>query len=283
MTVAVSVQQAVCIHRSPASEVVALRGADLTVEGGELVALVGPSGSGKSTLLAMLGGLLRPSAGRVEVLGQDVGRLSERQLLSFRNRDVGMLMQGPERNLLPYATVQANLDLAQLGARESRRDRRRRAGELLEAVGLPDAGDRAVRTLSGGEQQRVALAVAMAGGPRLLLADEPTSQLDHANGVRIAELLRETRDRWGTTVVVVTHDAELGDSMERSLAMRDGRIGTEGRRGERLAVIGSDGTLQLPPDLLEQFPPGGRARIVRRGDHVELHPVPPERQDTVTP
>lgn len=283
MTVAVSVQQAVCIHRSPASEVIALRGADLTVEEGELVALVGPSGSGKSTLMAMLGGLLRPSAGRVEVLGQDIGRLPERQLLSFRNRDVGMLMQGPERNLLPYATVQANLDLAQLSARGSRRLRRQRAGELLDAVGLPDAGSRAVRTLSGGEQQRVALAVAMAGGPRLLLADEPTSQLDHANGVRIAELLRETRDRWGTTVVVVTHDAELGDSMERSLAMRDGRIGTEGRRGERLAVIGRDGTLQLPPDLLDRFPPGGRARVVRRGDHVELHPVLPDPQEGAAP
>ncbi len=283
MTVAVSVQQAVCIHRSPASEVVALRGADLVVDEGELVALVGPSGSGKSTLMAMLGGLLRPSAGQVEVLGQDIGRLPERQLLSFRNRDVGMLMQGPERNLLPYATVQANLDLAQLSARGSRRLRRQRAGELLDAVGLPDAGTRAVRTLSGGEQQRVALAVAMAGGPRLLLADEPTSQLDHANGVRIAELLRETRDRWGTTVVVVTHDAELGESMERSLAMRDGRIGTEGRRGERLAVIGRDGTLQLPPDLLDRFPPGGRARVVRRRDHVELHPVSPDPQEAATP
>lgn len=276
MTAAVNVQQAVCIHRTSASEVVALRGADLTVDEGELVALVGPSGSGKSTLMAMLGGLLRPSAGRVEVLGQDLGRLPERQLLFFRNRDVGMLMQGPERNLLPYATVRANLDLAQLGSRASGRIRRGRADELLDAVGLADAGGKAVRTLSGGEQQRVALAVAMAGGPRLLLADEPTSQLDHANGARIAELLRRTRDRWGTTVVVVTHDTELGDSMDRSLAMRDGRIGTEGRGGERLAVIGRDGTLQLPPDLLERFTPGGRARLVRRADHIELHPVPLE-------
>lgn len=275
MTAAVLVEQAVCIHRTPASEVVALRGADLTVEEGELVALVGPSGSGKSTLMAMLGGLLRPSAGRVEVLGQDLGRLPERQLLSFRNRDVGMLMQGPERNLLPYATVRANIDLAQLSTRGSRAGRRRRVDELLDAVGLPDAGRSTVRAHSGGEQQRVALAVALAGGPRLLLADEPTSQLDRANGARVAGLLREARDRWGTTVLVVTHDADLGDSMDRSLAMRDGRIGVEARRGDRLTVIGRDGNLQLPSDVLDRFPPGGRARVVRRSDHIELHPVPP--------
>lgn len=280
MSPVVSVEQAVCIHRTPASEVVALRGADLVVDEGEMLALVGPSGSGKSTLLAMLGGLLRPSAGRVEVLGQDLVRMQERQLLAFRSRDVGMLMQGPERNLVPYATVRANLDLAQVAARGSSRTRRQCADELMEAVGITGAGHRAVGTLSGGEQQRVALAVALAGSPRLLLADEPTSQLDHANGLRVAELLRDVRDRWGTTVVVVTHDAELGDLMDRSLAMRDGRIGTEGRRGERLAVIGHDGTLQLPPDLLDRFPPGGRARVVRRAGHVELYPVLPDGEPT---
>lgn len=278
MTAAVDVRQAVCIHRTPASEVVALRGADLVVQQGELVALVGPSGSGKSTLMALLGGLLRPSAGRVEVLGQDLAGLTERRLLSFRNRDVGMLMQGPERNLLPYATVRANLDLAQLGIRASRRARRSRADELLRAVGLAGVGDASVRTLSGGEQQRVALAIALATGPRLLLADEPTSQLDHANALRIADLLRQIRDRWGTTVVVVTHDTELGEAMDRSLAMRDGRIGTEGRGSDQLAVIGRDGTVQLPPDLQGRFPPGGRARVIRRADHIELHPVSPESE-----
>jgi ABC-type lipoprotein export system ATPase subunit len=274
VSLVVDVQQAVCIHRTPDSEVVALRGADLTVEEGELVALVGPSGSGKSTLMALLAGLLRPSAGRIEVLGRDVGRATERELLVHRSQDIGMLMQGPERNLLPFASIIANVELAQLGARASRRVRRRRAEELLDAVGL-DRASRRVGALSGGEQQRVALAAALSTGPRLLLADEPTSQLDHENAERIARLLRSARDRWGTTVVVVTHDSELGEAMDRRLAMRDGRIGTEERSGEQYAVIGRDGTVQLPADLADRFPAGGRARVIRRASHIELHPVRP--------
>lgn len=275
MSPVVDVQEAVCIHRTTDSEVVALRGADLSVEEGELVALVGPSGSGKSTLMAMLAGLLRPSAGRVEVLGRDVGRATERQLLAHRSQNVGMLMQGPERNLLPYASARVNVELAQLNLRAPRAERRRRAEELLDAVGIDVAVHRPVRTLSGGEQQRVALAAALSTGPRILLADEPTSQLDHANAERIADLLRSTRERWGTTVIVVTHDPELGDAMDRRLTMRDGRIGSEARRGEQYAVIGRDGTVQLPADLAERFPPGGRARIVRHPGHIELHPTPP--------
>ncbi|MGN6744315.1 MAG: ABC transporter ATP-binding protein [Amnibacterium sp.] len=269
----VDVQQAVCIHRTADTEVVALRGADLLVEEGELVALVGPSGSGKSTLMALLAGLLRPSAGQVHVLGRDVARATEREALSHRSQDIGMLMQGPERNLLPYATVRANVALAQLAARAPRRERPRRAVELLEAVGMGTASHRRAGTLSGGEQQRVALAAALATGPRLLLADEPTSQLDRENAAAIAELLRTARDRWGTTVIVVTHDAELGDAMDRRLTMRDGRIGTEARSGEQDAVIGRDGTVQLPADVADRFPAGGRARVIRRADHIELHPI----------
>lgn len=280
MSAVVEVQQAVCIHRTADSEVVALRGADLRVEDGELVALVGPSGSGKSTLMALLAGLLKPSAGRVEVLGQDVARATERQLLALRGSGLGMLMQGPERNLLPYASVRANVELAGLGSGMRPAERRRRAAELLDAVGLAGAARRSIRSLSGGEQQRVALAAALVSGPRLLLADEPTSQLDHANAARITELLAETRDRWGTTVVVVTHDAEVGAGMDRRLTMRDGRIGAEARSGEHYAVIGQDGTIQLPQELAASFPPGGRARVVRRTGHIELHPAvtTPERQ-----
>ncbi|MDH2444067.1 ABC transporter ATP-binding protein [Amnibacterium sp. CER49] len=276
MSVLVDVEQAVCIHRTADSEVVALRGADLLVEEGELVALVGPSGSGKSTLMALLAGLLRPSAGQVRVLGRDVARATEREALLHRSQDIGMLMQGPERNLLPYATVRANVELAQLAARAPRRERHRRAAELLEAVGMGSASSRRAGTLSGGEQQRVALAAALATGPRLLLADEPTSQLDRENAAGIARLLRTARDRWGTTVLVVTHDAELGDAMDRRLTMRDGRIGTEARSGEQYAVIGRDGTVQLPADVADRFPAGGRARVVRRPGHIELHPLTDE-------
>ncbi len=275
MTTVVDVEQAVCIHRTADSEVVALRGADLLVEEGELVALVGPSGSGKSTLMALLAGLLQPSAGRVEVLGQDLRRTSERQMLALRNRGIGMLMQGPERNLLPYGTVRANVDLAAFGSRLAAPARRRRVDELLDAVGLGGAARRSIRGLSGGEQQRVALAAALAAGPRLLLADEPTSQLDRADAARIAELLRQARDREGTTVIVVTHDRETGAAMDRALTMRDGRIGAESRSGEQFAVIGRDGTVQLPQDLAERFPAGGRVRVVRRADHIELHPASP--------
>jgi putative ABC transport system ATP-binding protein len=273
VSVLVDVQQAVCIHRTVDSEVVALRGADLLVEEGELVALVGPSGSGKSTLMALLAGLLRPSAGQVHVLGRDVARATEREVLTHRSQDIGMLMQGPERNLLPYASVRANVELAQLAARAPRGVRHRRAAELLEAVGMETASHRRAGTLSGGEQQRVALAAALATGPRLLLADEPTSQLDRENAAGIARLLRVARDRWGTTVIVVTHDTELGEAMDRRLTMRDGRIGTEARSGEQYAVIGRDGTVQLPADLTDRFPAGGRARVVRRADHIELHPM----------
>lgn len=269
----VDVRQAVCIHRTADGEVVALRGADLLVEEGELVALVGPSGSGKSTLMAMLAGLLRPSAGLVEVLGRDIGRLSERELLAYRSADIGMIMQGPERNLLPYATARANVEYAQFASRTRTGRSRRSAAELLEAVGLDSNSTQRVRTLSGGEQQRVALAAALSAGARLLLADEPTSQLDQTNAHLIAELLRESRDETGTTVIVVTHDTALGDQMDRRLTMRDGRIGTEDRSGQQYAVIGQDGTLQLPAELAEQFPAGGRARIIRRPMHIELHPA----------
>ena len=279
MSVLVDVQQAVCIHRTVDSEVVALRGADLLVEEGELVALVGPSGSGKSTLMALLAGLLRPSAGQVHVLGRDVARASEREVLAHRSQDIGMLMQGPERNLLPYATVRANVELAQLAARAPRAVRHRRAAELLDAVGMAQAAHRRAGSLSGGEQQRVALAAALATGPRLLLADEPTSQLDRENAAGIAELLRTARDRWGTTVIVVTHDPELGDAMDRALTMRDGRIGAEAVSGEQYAVIGRDGTVQLPADLADRFPAGGRARVVRHPDHIELHPLPGRQEE----
>ena len=279
MSAVVDVRQAVCIHRTADSEVVALRGADLLVDDGELVALVGPSGSGKSTLLALLAGLLRPSAGVVEVLGRDVGRATERQLLAHRSTGIGMLMQGPERNLLPYASVRSNVALGALGTDLRAAARRRRVDELLDAVGLADAGRRSVRSLSGGEQQRVALAAALVAGPRLLLADEPTSQLDRDNAARLTHLLRTARDRWGTTVIVVTHDAEVGGAMDRSLTIRDGRIGTEERRGEQYAVIGRDGTVQLPADVAGRFPPGGRARVVRRADHIELHPMEPGSEE----
>ncbi len=278
---AVSTHGLVHIYRSEGHDVAALAGVDLEVQAGEMVGLLGPSGAGKSTLLTLFGGLLRPSAGKIRIGPFDLGSMDESQLDEYRAAEVGLILQGAARNLLPYLTPRHNVEFAQSAARSAGRPVPG-VGEILDLVGLAGRSATPLAALTPGELQLVALAVSVSTRPGLLLADEPTSQLDHANGLQVAELLRTTRDRWGTTVVVVTHDAALGNLMDRSLAMRDGRIGTEdrrdtdGRRGEQLAVIGHDGTVQLPPDLLDRFPPGGRARVVRRADHVELHPVPPD-------
>jgi ABC-type lipoprotein export system ATPase subunit len=258
------------IYRIKDVEVVALRGVDLTVAQGETVALLGPSGCGKSTLLALLAGLLRPSAGRVAVAGRDIGKLSERELLGLRRTDVGVLLQNAGRNLLPYASALDNLTFAQRGTGRGRRARRSRGTELLDAVGLGDAAGKRVHALSGGEQQRLGVAVSLVNGPAVVLADEPTSQLDSASAAHVVRLLRLARDRWGTTVVVVTHDPAIGAAMDRTVSMRDGRVGAEGRRGEQLAVIGRDGSVQLPSDVLDLLPPGSLARVVRRDFGVEL-------------
>jgi putative ABC transport system ATP-binding protein len=263
------------IYRLKDVEVVALRGVDLTVRRGEAVALLGPSGCGKSTLLALLAGLLRPSAGRVSVAGRDIGKLSERELLGLRRSDIGVLLQNAGRNLLPYASALDNLTFAQRGTGRGRRARRARGAELLDAVGLGDAAGKPVHALSGGEQQRLGVAVSLVNGPSVLLADEPTSQLDTASAAHVVRLLRLARDRWDTTVVVVTHDPAVGVAMDRTVSMRDGRIGAEGHRGEQLAVIGRDGSVQLPGDVLDLLPPGTLARVVRLADGVELRSTDP--------
>lgn len=265
-------ERVVKIHRTRDTEVIALSGVDLVVEPGELVGIVGPSGSGKSSLLALLAGLTSPSAGRVEVLGQDIGRLSERQRLALRAEGLGVMMQSPDRNLLPYGRVLDNLEFAQRRPGTSRRERHDRAVDLLDVFGLGAKARRPVRALSGGEQQRLALAVSLADRPTLLLVDEPTNQLDAANRDVVAQLLHDARDNFGVSVLAVTHDAELGAAMDRSLAMRDGRLGTERRAGQTAAVVAPDGSVQLPDEVSELYPPGSRVRFVRRPDHLELHP-----------
>ena len=264
------------IYRLEDTEVVALRGVDLQIEPGETVALLGPSGSGKSTLLSLLGGLLRPSAGRLFVTGKDIGKLSNREMLSLRARDVGVVFQNPGRNLLPYATAAENVGFAQRASRRSRASKRRRTYGLLEAVGLSDSTRKPVRALSGGEQQRLSVAVGLANGPKGLLADEPTSQLDRVNSDAVLELLQAANTDLGTTVVLVTHDPHVGDAMGRTVTIRDGRVGAEGRRGEEYAVIGRDGAVQLPPDVLDLLPPGSLARVIRRERGIELERTDPE-------
>jgi ABC-type lipoprotein export system ATPase subunit len=266
------------LYHLEGTEVIALRGVDLAIEAGEMVALLGPSGAGKSTLLRMLGGLLRPSAGQVLVGGRDVGRMSPAELRNYRATDVGIVLQDPLANVLPYATVRQNVVFAGRGARSSPHIG---AGppepdQLLSLLGIDDLSHRKVGTLSGGEQQRVALAVGAAGGGSLLLVDEPTSQLDHAQRGEVIEALHGLHDGIGTTMVMVTHDPAVAASVPRTVTIRDGRVGAEGRKGGQYAVVGRDGTLQLPPEVLELFPPQTLFRLTARPDGIELKLADPE-------
>jgi putative ABC transport system ATP-binding protein len=268
--VGVRCEELVHIYRTGDLDVVAVRGVDLVVEPGERVALLGPSGSGKSTLLAMLGGLIPPSAGRVWVGDEEIGGMNERALLRLRSQRVGLVLQGAARNLLQYATPADNVRFAHRSLSRSGRRELMRPMELLEALGLSDVANSPVPQLSGGEQQRVALAVAVANGPGLLLADEPTSQLDHDGRDSVLDLLDVVNERFGTTVVVVTHDSEVGARLGRTVTMRYGRVGQEAHRGEQFAVVGKDGSVHLPDELVAELPPGTHVVVERDGEDLRI-------------
>jgi ABC-type lipoprotein export system ATPase subunit len=249
------------IYRVEGNDVVALRGVDLDVDAGERVALLGPSGSGKSTLVNLVGGLLRPSAGRLAVGPHDVGKMTERQLLGMRARSVGMVLQGAARNLLPFATAEENVRFAQRALPRPARRTVLAPERLLGELDMGGLAKARLAALSGGEQQRVAVAVGLANGPGVLLADEPTSQLDAPDREAVLGLLETVNQRFGTTVLLVTHDPEVGHHLGRTVTMRGGRVGSEGRRGEQFAVVAKDGSLHLPEDLLEEWPPGTLVRF----------------------
>jgi putative ABC transport system ATP-binding protein len=262
------------VYGTPGQEVTALRGVDLTVAEAETVALLGPSGAGKSTLLSLFAGLLRPTAGIVEVCSRRLSDLTPKAAAEMRLRDVGVVMQNPGRNLLPYETAIGNLLIAQVPTRRSWAVKRRRSVALLDSVGLANLARRPAGRLSGGEQQRLAVAVALANGPRLLLADEPTSQLDHGSAAAVIDLIRTANQDLGTTVVVVTHDQAVGSALGRTVTIRDGRVGTEGHAGEDLLVVSRDGSVQLPTEVLEAaLPPGSLARAIPTAEGVELRRV----------
>jgi ABC-type lipoprotein export system ATPase subunit len=265
------------VYGAPGQEVTALRGVDLEISAGETVALLGPSGAGKSTLLWLFAGFLRPTAGIVEVCGRRLADLTPRSATNMRLREVGVVLQTPARNLLSYETAAGNVQFAQGPTRRSGSVKRRRTAALLDAVGLSGVAHRPAGRLSGGEQQRLALAVALCNGPRLLLADEPTSQLDHRSAASVIDLIRAANEDLGTTIVLVTHDPAVGKAMGRTVTIRDGRVGAEGHAGEEYLVVGRDGSIQLPPDLLEVLPPGSLARAVPTTDGVELRRADLER------
>ncbi|NOU71664.1 ATP-binding cassette domain-containing protein [Paenibacillus sp. LMG 31458] len=260
------------IYKAADIEVVALQGLDLHIEEGELMAIIGNSGSGKSTLLNMLGGLDRPSAGNLHVDGKDLLKFKESDLVKYKRETVGFVWQNNARNLIPYLTALENVELPIL--LQGRR-KRHRALDLLEAVGLSHRRNNKLNELSGGEQQRVAIAIALANQPRLLLADEPTGSVDTKMANQILDLFRELNRSFGLTVVIVTHDPLLAKKVDRVVAIRDGKtsseilrrksyqeellelelgiIAADGDSHVEYAVVDKAGRLQIPANFLESI------------------------------
>ncbi|MGA5124236.1 ABC transporter ATP-binding protein [Streptomyces pseudogriseolus] len=274
-------------------EVQALQGLDLLVREGELMALVGASGSGKSTLMNILAGLDTPTAGAARVAGRDLLTMSARDRLVYRREVVGFVWQQTSRNLLPYLTSAQNVALPmQLTgrrggrSRSARRARAERALELLELLEVADCRDRRPHEMSGGQQQRVAIAVALAGDPALLLADEPTGELDSHTGEQIFAAFRTANERLGTTVVIVTHDQAVASEVRRTVAIRDGRTSTEVlRRSEVDAATGHEkvvareyamldraGRLQLPAEYTDALGMRDRVALELEPDHIAVRP-----------
>ena len=251
------------IYKPADLEVVALRGVDLEVRSGELIGIVGASGSGKTTLLNILAGLERPSAGGIRVGERDLLDITDQDLVAYRRREVGFVWQATGRNLVPYLSVRDNIELPQAIAGAGKRQRRERAEELLEALQMSDKSRRYPSELSGGEQQRVAIAVALANNPPLLLADEPTGELDTNMAEDVFRMLQRINRRFGVTIIIVTHYAGIANWVDRVVRIRDGRIGSESYlmssyrgdegREEEYLVVDRAGRLQLPREYVEQL------------------------------
>ncbi|AZK49020.1 ABC transporter ATP-binding protein [Paenibacillus lentus] len=287
------------IFKTEDIEVVALQGLNLTVEQGEMMAIIGNSGSGKSTLLNILGGLDRPSAGQVSVGGWDLLKIQDEQLVEYKRNTVGFVWQNNARNLLPYLTALENVEMPMLLSGKLDRDY---AKQLLEWVGLKDRMHNKLHQLSGGEQQRVAIAISLSNRPKMLLADEPTGSVDTATSDQIMRIFREVNRELGITIVIVTHDLELAGKVDRVVAIRDGLTSTEFlKRNPNLdqadGVAGSDqgglqevheafvvvdrvGRLQVPKEYLEAVGIGGRASMEFDGEKIVITaPKPLEGDD----
>jgi ABC-type lipoprotein export system ATPase subunit len=267
------------IYKVSTLEVVALQGLNLQVDPGEMVGIVGKSGSGKSTLLNILGGNDLPSAGKVRVAGYDLLRMKDRDLTRYRRTTVGFIWQQTARNLLPYASARRNVEHVLLFAGVTGAAARKRSDELLEMVGLAARRHNKPYDLSGGEQQRAAIAVALANRPRVILADEPTGELDNQTAAEILGVLQELNKQLKVTIVVVTHDPTIARAADRVVAIRDGRTASESVRVERsedqvehheYLVVDPAGRLQLPADYVRALGLAGRARVRLEGDLIIL-------------
>jgi ABC-type lipoprotein export system ATPase subunit len=265
--------------------VVALQGVDLLVERGEFMALVGASGSGKSTLMNILGGLDTPSAGRAVVAGHDLGDMDRRERTAYRRHVIGFVWQQAARNLLAYLTARQNIELPMLLSGLPPIEREERVSRLLAYVALTDRADSRPSQLSGGEQQRVAIAVALANEPEVLFADEPTGELDTTTAHEVFDLMRTVNRELGVTIVVVTHDPLVSEQVSRTIAIRDGRISTETLRQrsvsedgdhrvttEEYAVLDRVGRLQLPRAHVDALGLHRRVRLTLEEDHISVWP-----------
>ncbi|GAB3840647.1 ABC transporter ATP-binding protein [Micromonospora andamanensis] len=260
-----------------------MQGLDLVVDRGELLAIVGASGSGKSTVLNILSGLDTPTAGIARVAGYDLLTMSAAKRLAYRRHTVGFVWQQTGRNLLPYLTAQENVELPMRLSRRGGRAARRRASELLEMVGVGYCADRRPGQMSGGEQQRCAVAVAVANDPEVLFADEPTGELDEATAGDVFAALRTINAELGVTVVVVTHDPQVASQVRRTVAIRDGRTASEVHRTARVgadgveelvteeyAVLDRAGRMQLPAGFVDALALRDRVRLTLEPDHVQV-------------
>lgn len=272
------------IYKTKEIEVVALQGLDLNIEDGELMAIIGSSGSGKSTLLNMLGGLDKPSAGTLLIDGKDMLKANDKDLIRYKRETVGFIWQNNARNLVNYLTAVENVELPMY---LTGRRKRERALELLDMVGLSNRKNNKLHELSGGEQQRVAIAIALSNNPKLLLADEPTGALDTKTSSKVLDVFREINEKLGVTVVIVTHDMELSKKVNRVVAIRDGRTSSEFimkksyidelkalegqilvseenkqiQTHDELVVMDQNGRLQLPKEFLESLGIKGKNKV----------------------
>lgn len=290
----VACENLVRIYKTDETEVLALQGMDLTIEEGEIVAIIGASGSGKSTFLNILGGLDRPSAGKLYVDGLDMMKLTNREMLLYKRNKVSFIWQNSARNLLPYLTALENIVLPMeiVGKKPDYE----KAKKLLEMVGIADKADSKLFTLSGGEQQRVAIALSLANEPRILLADEPTGAVDNATANMILDLFRTINKEMGVTVIIVTHDLKLSAKVDRVIKIRDGRTSTEylkinneaadaveninfghtGREAthQEYVVIDRVGRLQIPSEMLEKAGIKNMSRVRLEFDNGRIIIVP---------
>lgn len=270
-------------------EVQALQGLTLRVEAGEIVAVVGASGSGKSTLLTILSGLDTPTGGSAVVAGTDLLTMGHAERVRYQRSTVGFVWQQTSRNLLPYLTASENVRLPlELAGTLHRRERQRRVEELLDLLEVGHVAGRRPGEMSGGEQQRTAIAVAVANSPRVLLADEPTGELDEATSVEVLEALRGVNRATGVTTLIVTHDPTVSEHVARTVQIRDGRTSTETLRrtetdehgqarhvSEEFAVLDRVGRLQLPQEFVHALDLHDRVRLALEPDHVGVWPAAP--------